>query len=478
MQLSMRTLGAGAGLLLLIALPGWAQQPPPGEEKFRLHVPVKLVLLNVRVSSPDGSVPRSLAAGDFAVMENGQRRELRLFENPQARARLALVLDLSGSTRHRIGHIRDATLQFVEQLSEQDEVALITAGPAVKLAQNFTSDRRTLKRVIGRLRPQVGSGTRLYDGLGLALELLAGYEGRSMIVVFSDGMDNASALPYATLRQKLQAHPSSLYTIAVNTLEDERRRLQEFLELVAVPKRLVVVLDLTGPAAETQARILRAGELFLAQLLPADRVDLFLLRAQQLRLVAENRRAPSALALLQELGVAPGGRLVPRRTEAASKGILLHRGTGENIIIFTDGNRTGVSQLETYLPAPALERATVFPVDAEPVGERFREHIRSHLDPNREVMADLEALPEFFAQSQQRLEEMAEASGGQHFELADWRGLADVYRAVVQELRHSYLLGYYTAAGPGFHRLEVVLSESGLAARTRPGFFVAFEPEK
>ena len=70
---------------------------------------------------------------------------------------------------------------------------------------------------------------------------------------------------------------------------------------------------------------------------------------------------------------------------------------------------------------------------------------------------------------------MAEASGGQHFELRDFARLVDVYRSVVQELRHSYLLGYYTAARPGFHRLEVRLGEPGLSARTRSGFFVPFE---
>ena len=468
-------LGALAGLLLVLtALAAPAQQPPPEEERYRLRVPVKLVLLNVRVSSADGSLPRSLAAGDFTVMEGGRAQELRLFENPQARACVALVLDLSGSTRHRIGRIRDATLQFVEQLSEQDEVALITAGPEVNLAQNFTSDRRTLRRVIRRLQPQVGSGTRLYDGLGLALELLQNYEGRSMVVVFSDGMDNASELPYATLRQQLQAHPSSLYTIAVNTLEDERRRLQEQLEVWARPKRLVAVLDLTSSSADTRAGVRRAAELFLAELLPEDRVDLFALRPQQLRLLAEGQRAPHALARLRELGESPGGRLIPRRNAAGGGGVLLHKGTGENILIFTDSRRSGVSQLESYLP---MERATVFPVEGDPARQldRFREHIRSHVDPNRQVMADLEALPEFFAQSQRRLREMAEASGGQHFELADFGRLVDVYRAVVQELRHSYLLGYYTAAQPGFHRLEVRLSEPGLAARTRQGFFVPFE---
>ncbi|MGH9779099.1 MAG: VWA domain-containing protein [Candidatus Acidiferrales bacterium] len=473
-----RILGVAAGLLLLLtALPARAQQAPPEEEGHRLRVPVRLVLLNVRVSSGDGRVPRSLAAGDFAVIEDGQPQELRLFENPRAKARVAVVIDLSGSTRRKITPIRAATIEFVAELSDQDEVALITVGPRVNLLQAFTSDRRVLKRVLGRLQPQLGAATRLYDGLGQALELLAPYEGRSMVVVFSDGMDNGSELPYARLSQRLSAAPSSIYSIAVNTLDDERRRLEERLQATAVPKQLVVVLDLTGPSADTRANVTRAAELFLGELEPNDRVDLFLLRQQQLRQLAEGERTSPALARLRELGEAAGGRLIPRREEAAQKGTLLHRGTRENIIIFTDGSRSGVSQLDAYLPGEALERAAVFPIEGDPAHQldRFREHIRSHVDVNRRVMDDLEALPEFFAQSQRRLREMAEASGGQHFELKDFARLVDVYRSVVQELRHSYLLGYYTAARPGFHRLEVRLSEPGLSARTRSSLFVPFE---
>lgn len=474
----MRTLAVAAGLLLLLtALPARAQQPPPGEESHRLRVPVRLVLLNVRVSSPDGSVPRSLAADDFAVSEDGQPQELRLFENPRAKARLVVVIDLSGSTRKKIADIRAATIEFMSELSGEDEAALLTVGPGVNLLLDFTSDRRLLKRVLQRLQPQLGTSTRLYDGLGQALRLLAPYEGRSMVVVFSDGMDNGSELPYARLSQQLSAAPSSIYTIAVNTLDDERRRLEEQLEAYAAPKRLVLVLDLTDPSADTRAGVTRAAELFLGELFPADRVDLFLLRQQQLRQLAEAERPSLALSRLRETGEALGGRAIPRRADAAQRGTLLHKGTGENIVIFTDGNRSGVSQLDAYLPGEAIERAAVFPIAGDAMREldRFREHIRTHVDANRGIMTDLEALPEFFAQSQQRLREMAEVSGGRHFELKDFARLVDVYRSVVQELRHSYLLGYYTAARPGFHRLEVRLGEPGLAARTRQGFFVPFE---
>lgn len=471
---------AGGVLLLLATLPARAQQPPPEEATHRLRVPVRLVLLNVRVSSPDGHVPRSLAAGDFAVVEDGRPQELRLFENPQARARVVLVIDLSGSTSKKIADIRSATIEFMHELSEGDEVALIAIGPSVNLLQGFTSDRAVLKRVLQRLQPQLGTSTRLYDGLALALQHLASYEGRSMVVVFSDGMDNGSQLPYARLSQQLGASPSSLYTIAVHTLDDERRRLEEQLAVFAASKQLVVVVDLTSAAAEARANVLRAAEIFLGELLPGDRVDLFVMRQQQLRQLAERGSPAQAHARLSEAGEAPTGRTIPRRTDAGQRGTLLHKGKGENIVIFTDGNRSGISLLAAYLSSETLERATVFPVEGNPAKEAdgFREYIRSHLDVNRAVQDDLEALPGFFAQSQRRLREMAEASGGQHFELRDFARLADVYRSVVLELRHSYLLGYYTAAPPGFHRVEVQLSEPGLSARTRPGFLVGFEAQE
>ncbi|MFQ5777048.1 MAG: VWA domain-containing protein [Terriglobia bacterium] len=474
----------GALVLLLAATAGPAfsqarQEPFPGEV-YRFRVPVNLVLLNVRVSAADGQAPPPLDQGDFTVREDGKAQAIRVFENPQAEARLVLVLDVSGSTRTKIEEIRSSTRQFLDELAEHDEVAVITVGPSYELVQDFTDERRQLRRVARRLGPQVGRGTQLYDGLAKALELVRPYQGRSMVVVFSDGMDTKSEISYSSLRQTVLRGGSAVYALSLNTLEEERQRLEESLKRLAEPKKLVVILDLASERAETRRAIARTARVFLEELQPADRVGVLQYRASQLWLLAERDRPQRARGRLEELGEGePRGQRVPRRGAAAvGNATLLHEGTGENIVVFTDPERSGVAALDRYL---RLGRATILPVRAEKpaaLRQRLRQLIYSRIDVERGIVEDLAALPPFFAQSQQRLRQMAEESGGRYFFLQDVNRLAEAYAAIVQELRDTYLLGYYSKAGSGFHPLEVRLKDERLRVRTRRGFFAPFEPER
>lgn len=474
----------GALALLLAAVAAGAvsgptgQEPAPGEV-YRFRVPVNLVLLNVRVSGADGERPPALHQDDFTLLEGGKPQTIRVFENPQKQARLVLVLDVSGSTSTKIEEIRRATQQFLDELAEHDEVALLAVGPTYEVIQGFTDEQRRLRRVAGRLRPQVGRGTQLYDGLAEALKLAQPYQGRSMVVVFSDGMDTNSRISYGSLRQAVLRSASGIYVVSLDTLQEEMQRLEESLKRLAEPKKLVVILDLASERAETRRAVARTAQMFLEELQPADRVGLLHYRASQLWLLAERDSPQRARRRLQDLGETSRGRLVPRRGTAVVGGAtLLHEGTGENIVVITDPERSGVAALDDYL---RLGRATIFPVSAEKpeaLRQRLRQLIYSRIDVERGIVEDLAALPPFFAQSQQRLRQMAEESGGRYFLLQDVNRLAKAYGAIVQELRDTYLIGYYSKAGSGFHPLDVRLKDKRLRARTRRGFFAPFDPDR
>lgn len=454
--------------------PGHAQQRPP-TTPFHLRVPVNLVLLNVRVSHVDGQVPLRLDPFAFTVLEDGKPQDVRIFENPQSRARVGLVLDVSGSTREKIMIIRDACQQFLGQVAEQDEVSILTVGSAYEVAETFTDDRRRLQRVVRRLHTQPGRGTQLYDALEEALERLRPYQGRSLLVVFSDGMDTNSQLSYDALRQRVLRGGSAIYAISLNTLEDERRRLEGHLAVAAaVPKHFVIVQDLSQPSADGRALIHDAAQAFLEALRPRDRVSLLQYRANDLFLLAESDSPEQAQRRLEETAEAPAGRRIEPGGATFHASTLLYKGTGENLVVFTDRERSGVDALAAY-DVP-LERANVLPVSTpDPAELRSQLSGLIYSDLERHIMEDLEILPAFFAQSQARLRQLAEESGGRYLLLEDITGLGDAYAAIVQELRHSYLLGYYSRAGSGYHRLEVRLDDLKLRARTRRGFFIPFE---
>jgi Ca-activated chloride channel family protein len=73
--------------------------------------------------------------------------------------------------------------------------------------------------------------------------------------------------------------------------------------------------------------------------------------------------------------------------------------------------------------------------------------------------------------------DMAEQTGGGHFELKSNASLTETFARVVEELRHQYLLGFVPASLDGkTHRLQVRLKPSGLQVRARKNYRA--EPER
>lgn len=72
------------------------------------------------------------------------------------------------------------------------------------------------------------------------------------------------------------------------------------------------------------------------------------------------------------------------------------------------------------------------------------------------------------------LARLVATSGGRIYDLPDVAGAPEVFRAVLEELRSQYVLGYYPdrARGDGsWHKIRVEVPRSDLRLRTREGYF-------
>lgn len=69
--------------------------------------------------------------------------------------------------------------------------------------------------------------------------------------------------------------------------------------------------------------------------------------------------------------------------------------------------------------------------------------------------------------------DVAEASGGDVFEIASPADVEAAFRKILDEFRHRYLLSYAPegVAGAGWHRLEVRVKQRGASVKARPGYF-------
>ena len=149
-----------------------------------------LVQLNVGVVDKQGNAVTSLSRNDFAVYEDGVRRQILSFEPTEAPFSLVLLLDMSGSTVNFRQQIRGAALRFLDALTPEDRVAVVQFnGKGVKTLLGFSVDRRRIAYAITDLAGGAGN-TPLYDALKFSVKELA-HEGkrRKAVVVLTDGID-------------------------------------------------------------------------------------------------------------------------------------------------------------------------------------------------------------------------------------------------------------------------------------------------
>ncbi len=200
-------------------------QPTMGPGGLTLKVNVDSVVLNVSVRDrqTNRSIP-NLQAGDFQVYENGVPQQIEQLLPGEAPFNLLLLLDVSGSTRSFLPLMKQASIDFTREIKANDRVAIATFNSGVRLVQEFTNDRAQASRAIQSISS--GGGTAFYDALLTCIDdYMSGIEGRSAIVVFTDGVDNqlegnhsqGSRTPFPQLYRRIQEIEPIIYTIFLDT---------------------------------------------------------------------------------------------------------------------------------------------------------------------------------------------------------------------------------------------------------------------
>jgi VWFA-related protein len=185
------------GLLLLIFLCFFSQakgQPvskptrPDNEEQHEtLKIDTNLVTVPVIASSPTGKYIADLTKEEFKLAEDGVPQQIAFLAAVNAPFHVVLLLDTSGSTNEKLPMIQRAAIAFIEQLSGDDKVKVISFDDSVHDWNDFSSDKVLLRGVISKATS--GQGTKVYDAVEAALNSLRPINGRKAIVMFSDAVD-------------------------------------------------------------------------------------------------------------------------------------------------------------------------------------------------------------------------------------------------------------------------------------------------
>lgn len=194
-------------------LPSLVQRRPPGVTPVRAGA--QLMRLNVNVTDSHGRALAGLKAPDFSVFENGQERTVTEVEPASAPFNLVLLLDVSGSVDEHIDFIRKAARNFLNTVSQQDRVAVISFREDVQVISDFTTDRALISERLKEI--DAGGATALYDALAFTLvEQLKQLRGeRTAIVIMSDGDDNKSFVPFGAVLDAVVESGALIYPLYV-----------------------------------------------------------------------------------------------------------------------------------------------------------------------------------------------------------------------------------------------------------------------
>ncbi len=190
-------------------------QPPERDQReptFRAST--NLVLLDVSVTDRKGRPVSNLEKGSFRIYEDRIEQEIAFFSYEMRPVSWGLVLDRSGSMAPMMDEVYNAALHSVEAGTSEDETFILAFDHRIDLVRPFTTDRPSLIKAIRGISP--GATTALYDAVEQGLrELTRGRHQKRVLVVITDGEDNASRIRFEDLLQKAKRAEVQVYTIGM-----------------------------------------------------------------------------------------------------------------------------------------------------------------------------------------------------------------------------------------------------------------------
>lgn len=218
------------------------------------HAKVDLVVLTFTVTDSKGKYVNGLKPTDFRITEDGIPQKLSTFAEgdrpamevgdggilkpltPQSAAAVSasnnekaldnfagtsvfVLFDTSNFMYRGFVYAEDAIGDFIRGLDKADSVAVYTFSRNLSRAAELSNDHQN---AIAGLRTAVaGDDTALYNGLLLALRDAAKVPGRKVIIVFSNGPDNASMVAPDDVRTVAEDEGIPIYVISTNDVNKD-----------------------------------------------------------------------------------------------------------------------------------------------------------------------------------------------------------------------------------------------------------------
>ncbi len=218
--------GGFLAVLLFLPLAAGAQTPQPAtpstpqvEKKGRdyiINVNVNEVVVHATVVDKKGHIVNELKQDDFHIFEDGIQQQLAVFSHADIPVTMGIVIDDSGSMREKRQSVNASALTFVKTSNPQDQVFVVNFNDVYYLDTpgDFASTIEDLRSALDKIDSR--GGTALYDAVDASLDhLKLGNRDKKVLLVITDGEDNASRYTFEELITKAQKSNAVIYTIGL-----------------------------------------------------------------------------------------------------------------------------------------------------------------------------------------------------------------------------------------------------------------------
>jgi len=237
-----RLFAAAVLLALAAAVPVRIAAQEPDPPSYSESAGAEYVMLPVLVTDKDGKYVEGLTKDDVVIRVGDSRVDFDTFERDEgAPVSFAFLVDTSGSmgVGSKLENAKNAIRSILRNRVPGDDFALFTFSEGkVRLVSDSSPDPAGLVKELWDL--EASGQTALFDAVAMTPELMKGRNNKRAILLFTDGVDNASELSAAKMAEILQRVSVPVYAIGMKNAsfdvvkEQERREMSiENLELLA-----------------------------------------------------------------------------------------------------------------------------------------------------------------------------------------------------------------------------------------------------
>jgi Ca-activated chloride channel homolog len=190
--------------------------PNPSDPRYRLAVEVELVNITTTVTDDRGQYIDDLKGEDFQVFEDGKLQKVSFFSHDQkVPVSVGVLIDNSGSMRHKIQQALQTVREIALALSPEDEIFIVTFSNDVEVRQKFTRNIADVQRALRGIK--AAGETAAYDAIQVGLkEMQNAKHNKKVLLHVTDGFDTRSKLNAAQTEELLKRSEVLLYAIGID----------------------------------------------------------------------------------------------------------------------------------------------------------------------------------------------------------------------------------------------------------------------